>query len=112
LSKKIPADIPSGDVTPQIIELQEKAREYIKAPISQLQISIPVDNEDKDEDIHVFEELNGEENLHESSEKKRVVGNPKTGGIKTGTHLGHENQSKNIFLNKFVCNSTKNSREN
>ena len=56
---------------------------------------------------------NGEENLHESSEKKGMKADsvPKSGAIKTGTHLGQGSQSKNIFLNKFVCNSTKNQKE-
>ena len=61
-------------------------------------ISIPQDNEaaQKEENIHLFEEMNeqniknGEENLMESSEKKREQGEkmPKAVGIKTGTHLG------------------------
>jgi hypothetical protein len=52
--------------------------------------------------------------LLESSEKKRVKADavPKTGAIKTGTHLGQSTQNKNIFLNKFVCNSTKNQQDN
>ena len=28
--------------------------------------------------------------------------------MKTGTHLGQNNSSKNIFLGKFQCNSTRN----
>lgn len=63
------------------------------------------------EESHNFQ--NGEENLNESSEKKRVKADtvPKTGVIKTGTNLAQSSQSKNIFLNKFVCNSTKNKQE-
>lgn len=56
---------------------------------------------------------NGEENLHESSEKKKVKADvvPKSTTLKTGTHLGNQSQNKNIFLNKFISNSTKNSNE-
>jgi len=44
--------------------------------------------------------------LAPSTEKKNDKNNlnseiPKTGGMKTGTHLGQSSQTKNIFLNKF-----------
>ena len=98
------------------LKLQGKAS-LSKPPISNLQISIPEDN-DKERQL-LFDEIttqsfqNGEENLAPSSEKKREkVLNcnqlPKKTGIKTGTHLGQSQTTKNIFLSKFQCNSTRN----
>lgn len=90
------------DQTPEIMKMQERAfkvntKAFVnvsKPTISSLQIQIPPDNEDQHidaglEESHNFQ--NGEENLHESSEKKRVKADtvPKTGAIKTGTNLGH-----------------------
>lgn len=65
-----------------------------KPPISQLQITIPQDNDDQHtETIHDLNSTsvrNGEENLNESSEKKKMKADvvPKSTSIKTGTHLG------------------------
>jgi len=53
---------------------------------------------------------NGEENLAPSTEKKQGCVIPQA--VKTGTHLGANGQQKNIFLNKFQCNSTRNSQSN
>ena len=76
-----------------------------------LSIAIPDDNKNELADgVLKSEESDfkqGEENLAPSSEKKRsdkvLNGDkiPKTGGMKTGTHLGQNSSSKNIFLNKF-----------
>jgi hypothetical protein len=73
-------------------------------------LSIAIPDDSKNEELVKDEESDfkhGEENLAPSSEKKRAdkVLNgdkiPKTGGMKTGTHLGQNQSSKNIFLNKF-----------
>lgn len=75
-----------------------------------MSIAIPDDSKNEPESHLKSEESDfkiGEENLAPSSEKKRhdkvLNGDkiPKTGGMKTGTHLGQNSSSKNIFLNKF-----------
>ena len=52
----------------------------------------------------------GEENLAPSTEKKMT--NDVAQCLKTSTHLGSDPQQNNIFLNKFQCNSTRNSNTN
>lgn len=110
--------------TPEILKLKDRSKVAARAftnmnkpPISQLQISIPPDNEDQQielvRDMNSNSFRNGEENLNDSSEKKKMRADvvPKSTTIKTGTHLGQRGQSKNIFLSKFVSNSTKNSND-
>ena len=70
-------------------------------PLAQLQIAIPAEN-----GSGLLDDIqNGEENLKESSEKKKnrlyhkTI--PKTQTMKTGTHLGHNLSTQNIFLSKF-----------
>ena len=83
-----------------------------KKKTANLSIAIPDDSKNDQAEESDFKL--GEENLAPSSEKKRedkvLNGDkiPKTGGMKTGTHLGQNSSSKNIFLNKFQCNSTRN----
>lgn len=75
-----------------------------KPPKSSLSIAIPEAN-DSSEVLPTQAIVNGEENLAPSSEKKRDknlnCNAPRTGGMKTGTHLGQTGSTKNIFLNKF-----------
>lgn len=110
--------------TPEILKLKDRSKVATRAftninkpPISQLQISIPPDNDDQEielvHDMNSTSFRNGEENLNDSSEKKKMKADvvPKSTAIKTGTHLGQRAQSKNIFLSKFVSNSTKNSND-
>lgn len=91
----------------------------MKSSKYRLKITIPDDDKTSPPEDTKNEELNnfqpGEENLAPSTEKKYDKNHlnsdlPKTGGMKTGTHLGQHSQTKNIFLNKFKCESTRNNQ--